>query len=101
MNDLSKRYNLSPGILKEKKVKYYPENLSILNTDNSTIRIIVNPQEIYLNLNESELQMEFEVLKTAGTRYADADDIRLVNLAPLALFSEMRLKTNSDKPSKK
>ena len=101
MNDLSKRYNLSPGILKEKKVKYYPENLSILNTDNSTIRIIVNPQEIYLNLNESELQMEFEVLKTAGTRYADADDIRLVNLAPLALFSEMRLKTSSDKTLEK
>ena len=89
MDKLTKRYNHSSGILKEKKVKYYPENLSILNTDNSTIRIIVNPQEIYLNLNESELQMEFEVLKTAGTRYADADDIRLVNLAPLALFSEM------------
>ena len=59
MFDISKRYNLSTGILKEKKVKYSPENLSILNTDNSFIRIIVNPQEIYLNLNESELQIEF------------------------------------------
>ena len=42
--------------------------------------------------------MNFDALHAAiGNRYADGDDIRLVNLAPIALFSNYKLTTSSGK----
>ena len=42
--------------------------------------------------------MNIDVLKAAiNTRYADADDIWLINLAAIALFSNFKLTTSSGK----
>ena len=46
----------------------------------------------------SYLDLYFEVIKkTDNSRYANGNDIRIVNLAPIALFSNCQLKTSSGK----
>ena len=46
----------------------------------------------------SYLELYFEVIKIADiSRYAKSDDIRLINLAPIALFSIFKLSTSSGK----
>ena len=48
-------------------------------------------------MQNSFINLEFEVLKTDNTRFADADDIKLTNLGPVGLFSECSIKTSSGK----
>ena len=46
----------------------------------------------------SYLEINFHVLQAASNnRYVDANDIRLVNLGPIALFSNYKLTTSSGK----
>ena len=46
----------------------------------------------------SYLELNFDVLHAAtGNRYVDNNDKRLVNLGPIALFSNYKLKTSSGK----
>ena len=46
----------------------------------------------------SYLELGFDVLHTAtNSRYADGNDIRLINLGPIALFSNYKLTTSSGK----
>ena len=46
----------------------------------------------------SYLELNFDVLHAAdNNRYVDANDIRLVNLGPIALFSNYKLTTSSGK----
>ena len=46
----------------------------------------------------SYIELNFDVLKaTSSNRYADTDDIRLINLGPIALFSNYKLSTSSGK----
>ena len=54
------------------------------------MHIFVYKTHIYISL-------EFEVLKNDDTRYADGDQISLVNFGPVALFSEVKLTTSSGK----
>ena len=48
-------------------------------------------------MQNSYISLEFEVLKNDDTRYADNDQISLVNFGPVALFSEAKLTTSSGK----
>ena len=51
-----------------------------------------------ISLLKSYIESNFDELKAAtSNRYADADDIRLINLGPIALFSNYRLTTSSGK----
>ena len=43
------------------------------------------------------MSVEFEVPKQGDTRYADGDQISLINFWPVALFSEAKLTTSSGK----
>ena len=46
----------------------------------------------------SYLDLSFEVIKKADdSRYANGDDVRLVNLGPIALFKNFKLITSSGK----
>ena len=45
----------------------------------------------------SFISLEFEVLKNNDTRFADGDEIGLVNFGPISLFSEAKLTTSSGK----
>ena len=44
---------------------------------------------------------KFEVVENDDTRYADGDEIALINFGPVAVFSEAKLTTSSRKLLKK
>ena len=51
-----------------------------------------------ISLLNSYLDLNFEVVKkNDNSRYANGNDIRLVNLGPIALFSNFKLTTSSGK----
>ena len=78
-------------------IKYSPSSLATINNNNSNISIIFPREDAYICLQNSYISFEFEVLKNDDTRYADGDQISLVNFGPVALFSEAKLVTSSGK----
>ena len=78
-------------------IKYSPSSLATINISNSNISIIFPREDAYVCLQNSYISLEFEVLKNDDTRYADGDQISLVNFGPVALFSEAKLTTSSGK----
>ena len=78
-------------------IEYSPSNLATINNNNSNISIIFPREDAYICLQNSYISLEFEVLKNDDTRYADGDQISLVNFGPVALFSEAKLTTSSGK----
>ena len=78
-------------------IKNSPCSLATINNNNSKISIIFPREDAYICLQNSYISLEFEVLKNDDTRYADGDQISLVNFGPVALFSEVKLTTSSGK----
>ena len=78
-------------------IKYSPSSLATINNNNSNISIIFPREDAYICLQNSYMSLEFEVLKNDDTRYADGDQISLVNFGPVVLFSEAKLVTSSGK----
>ena len=78
-------------------IKYSPSSLATINKNNSNISIIFPREDAFICLQNSYISLEFEVLKNDDTRYADGDQISLVNFGPVALFSEVKLTTSSGK----
>ena len=78
-------------------IKYSPSSLATINNSNSNISIFFPREDAYICLQNSYISLEFEVLKNDDTRYADGDQISLVNFGPVALFSEAKLTTSSGK----
>ena len=55
-------------------------------------------EDSVISLLNSYLDLNFEVIKKADdSRYANGNDIKLVNLGPIALFSNFKLTTSSGK----
>ena len=55
-------------------------------------------EDSVISLLNSYLELNFDVLHTAtNNRYVDGNDIRLVNLGPISLFSNYKLTTSSGK----
>ena len=79
-------------------IRYSPNEISTINTPNSQIYNIIPGEDSTISLVNSYLELNFDVIH-AGTnnRYADNDDIRLVNLGPIALFCNYKLTTSSGK----
>ena len=102
MFKLSEKYEIDRKILKCDYIRYSPSEISTINTPNSQIYINIPREDsiisFYLIELNSFIELNFDVLKAATSdRYADADDIRLINLAPIALFSNYKLSTSSGK----
>ena len=85
-------------ILKRNYVRYSPSEISTIKTANSQ-KYINKPREDSVNtVSKSHLDVDIDVLDAAtNNRYADDDDIRLVNSGPIALFSIIKLATSSRK----
>ena len=98
MFKLSDKYEISRDILKCDYIRYSPSELSTINTANSQVYIYIPREDSVISLLNSYLELNFDVLH-AGTnnRYADGNDIRLVNLGPIGLFSNYKLTTFSGK----
>ena len=98
MFKLNEKYEIDRRILKCDYIRYSPSEISTINTPNSQIYINIPREDSVISLLNSYLELNFDVLQAAtGNRYADAADIRLVNLGPIALFSNYKLSTNSGK----
>ena len=90
---LENKYAMDKPIHKIDFIKYSPSSLATINNNNSNISII-SREDAYICLQNSYISLEFEVLKNDDTRYADGDQISLVNFGPVALFSEVKLTTS-------
>ena len=98
MIKLSENYKVDRRILKCDYIRYSPAEISTINTANSQIYINIPREDSVISLLNSYLELDFGVLQLAtGNRYADVCDIRLVNLGPIALFSNYKLTTSSGK----
>ena len=98
MFTLSENYEIDRKILKCDYLRYSPAEISTINTANSQIYINIPGEDSVISLLNSYLELNFDVLHAAdNTRYVDANGIRLVNLGPIALFSNYKLTTSSGK----
>ena len=98
MFKLSEKYEINREILKCDYIRYSPSEIRTINFANSQVYINIPREDSVISLLNSFLALNFDVLH-AGTnnRYADGNNIMLVNLGPIALFSNYKLTTSSGK----
>ena len=98
MFNLNENYEVDRRILKCDYIRYSPAETSTINTPNSRIYINIPREDSVISLLDSYFDLNFEVVKrTDSSRYGNGNDIRLVNLAPIALFGNFKLTTSSVK----
>ena len=98
MFKLNENYEVDRRILKCDYNRYSPAEFSTVNTPNSQIYINIPREDGVISLLNSYLDLNFEVIKKADdSRYGNGKDIQLVNLGPIALFSNFKLTTGSGK----
>ena len=98
MFKLSENYEVDRKILKCDYIRFSPAEISTINTANSQIYINIPREDSVISLLNSYLELNFDVIHAGNNdRYVDANDIRLVNLGPIALFSNYKLTTSSGK----
>ena len=98
MFKLSGKYEINRDILKCDYIRYSPSEISTINTANSQVYINIPREDSVISLLNSYLELNFDVLRADNSnRYVDNNDIRLVNLGPIGLFSNYRLTTSSGK----
>ena len=98
MFKLNENYEVDRKFLKCDYIRYSPAETSTINTPNSQIYINIPREDSVISLLNSYLDLGFEVIKKDdNSRYANGNDIRLVNLGPIALFSNLKLTTSSGK----
>ena len=79
-------------------IRYSPSEISTKNTANSQIYINIPRQDSVISLLNIYLDLNFDVLHAAtSNRYTDGNEIRIVSLGPIALFSNYKLTTSSGK----
>ena len=98
MFKLSEKYEINRDILKCDYIRYSSSEISTINTANSQVYINIPREDSVISLLNSYLELNFDVLHArTNNRYANDNDIRLVNLGPIALFSNYKLTTSSGK----
>ena len=98
MFKLNEKYEVGQRFSKYDFIRYSPLEISTINTVNSQIHLNLPREYSVLSLLNSYLDLIFDVLPAAtNNRYVDSDDTRLVNLGPIALFSNYKLKSISGK----
>ena len=98
MFKLNENYEIDRKILKCDYIRYSPAETSTINTPNSQIYINIPREDSAISLMNSYVDLNFEIIKRAdNSRYGNGNDIRLINLGPIALFSKFKLTTSSGK----
>ena len=96
MFKLNQKYEDNKNILKCDYIRYSPSEISTMNTANSQIYINIPGADAVISLLNSYLDLNFDVLHAANKdKFADGKDINLVNLGPIALFSNYKLTIKS------
>ena len=98
MFKLSEKYEVNRRILKCDYIRYSPSEISTINTANSQIYINIPREDSLISLLNSYIDLNFDVVRNDNNnRYIGGSEIRLVNLGPVALFSNYKLATSSGK----
>ena len=98
MFKLSEKYEVDRRILKCDYIRYSPSEISTINTANSQIYINIPREDSLISLLNSYIDLNFDVVHGVNNdRYADNNEIRLVNMGPIALFSNYKITTSSGK----
>ena len=98
MFKLNENYEVDRKILKCDYIRYSPAKTSTINTPNSQIYFNIPREDSVISLLNSYLDLNFEFIKkAANSRYGNGNDKKLVNLGPIALFSNFKLTTSSGK----
>ena len=98
MFKLSEKCSINRDISKCDYIRYSPSEMSTINTPNSKVYINIPRENSVISLLNNYLELNFDVLHAAANnRYVDGNDIKLVNLGPIALFSNYKLTTSSGK----
>ena len=98
MFKLNEKYETNRDILKCDYIRYSPPEINTINTANSQVYINIPREDSVISLLNSYLELNFDVLHvTTNNRYVDSNDIRLVNLGSIGLFSNYKLTTSSGK----
>ena len=98
MFKLNENYEVDRRILKCDYIRYSPAETSTINTPNSQIYINIPREDSVISSLNSYLDLNFEVIKKADdSRYGNGNDVKLVNMGPIALFSNFKLTTSSGK----
>ena len=96
MFKLNEQHGFIRSILICDYIIYSPAEKNTKNTADSQIHIKITREVSVISLLNSYLDLNFDVLHAiTGNRYADNNDIRLVTLDPIALFSSFKLTTSS------
>ena len=89
-------YKIDGEVLKSDYFRYSPAETSTKFTPISQKFINIPREDSVISLLDSYLEINFEVIKKADTsRYGNSNDIRSANLAPIALFSNVKLTKSS------
>ena len=95
---LSENYEVDRRILKCDYIRYSPAETSTINTPNSQIYNNTPREDSVIRLLNSYLDLNFEVIKkTDNSRDGNGNDLGLINLCAIALFSIFKLTTSSGK----
>ena len=98
MFKLNENYEVDRKILKCDFIRFSPAEASTIITPNSQTYINILREATVISLLNSYLDLNFEVVKRAdSSSFANGNDIQLVNLGPVALFSSFKLTTSSGK----
>ena len=98
MFKLNEKNEINRDILKCDYIRYSSSEIGTINTTNSQVYINIPREGSVISLLNSHLELDFDVLHAAtNNRYADGNDIRLVNLGSIGLFSNYKLTTSSGK----
>ena len=98
MFKLNGKYSINRVILKCDYIRTFSSEISTINTTNSQIYINIPREDSVVSLLNSYLELNFYIIHAATkNRYLDGNDIRLVNLGPIAFFSSYKLTTSSGK----
>ena len=100
MFKLNEKYEVDRIILKCDYICYSPSEISTINTADSQIYKNIPREDSLISLLNSYIDLNFDVVHAVDdVRYVNNDEIRLVNLGPVALFSNYKLTTSSGKHS--
>ena len=98
MFKLNEVHEVDQRILKIEYIRYSAAETSTKNTPNSRIYINIPREVSVASLLKNYFDLKFEVIKKAdNSRYANGNDIRLVNLGPNSFLSKFKLTTSSGK----
>ena len=98
MFKINEIYEAGRSILKCDYIRYSPAETSKLNTPNSQTNTNTPREGSVISLLNNFLDLNIEVVnKTDNSRHGNGNDIKLVNLGPIALFSKFILTKSSEK----